>query len=140
MSPLRPAAVLPARRAAAGEDAVIVLADTSVWVDHWRRGNTRLARLLEQDRVVVHPFVLGEIALGAITPRADVLKSLQALDTPRVAEYGEVLGLIERTPLWGRGIGWVDAHLLASALLDRIHLWTLDRPLAAVAAALEISV
>jgi len=118
---------------------VIVLADTSVWVDLWRHGNARLARLLEQNRVVVHPFVLAELALGVVTPRADVLRDLHALDGPRLAEHDEVLALIERAPLWGRGIGWVDAHLLASALLDRLRLWTLDRPLAAAAAELGVA-
>jgi predicted nucleic acid-binding protein len=118
---------------------VIVLADTSVWVDLWRHGNPRLARLLEQGRVVVHPFVLGELALGALTPRAEVLRDLGALDRPRVAEHGEVLALIERVPLWGRGIGWVDAHLLAAALLDRLRLWTLDRRLAFVARELGLA-
>jgi predicted nucleic acid-binding protein len=112
---------------------VIVLADTSVWIDLWRNGNTRLVRLLEQDRVVVHPFVLGEIALGAVRPRAEVLRNLASLVAPRVAEQVEVLGLIERVPLWGRGIGWVDAHLLASAMLDRLRLWTLDLRLDLVA-------
>ena len=118
---------------------MIVLADTSVWVDLWRHGNPRLARLLDQDRVVVHPFVLGEIALGAVTPRAEVLRHLGTLDRPRVAEHGEVLALVERVPLWGRGIGWVDAHLLASALLDRLHLWTLDRHLGLVARQLGVA-
>ena len=118
---------------------MIILADTSVWVDHWRRGNPRLARLLEHDRVVAHPFVLGEIALGAIRPRADVLRNLQALDSAPLAEHDEVMALVDRTPLWGRGIGWVDAHLLASALLDRLRLWTLDRPLARVADELGVA-
>jgi predicted nucleic acid-binding protein len=118
---------------------VIVLADTSVWVDLWRHGNPRLARLLEQGRVVLHPFVLGEIALGAVTPRREVLHDLGTLDAPRVAEHGEVLALIERVPLWGRGVGWVDAHLLATALLDRLTLWTLDRRLARVARALGVA-
>jgi len=81
----------------------------------------------------VHPLVLGEISLGAISPRTEVLQRLAKLHAPRVAQHLEVLALIERTPLWGRGIGWVDAHLLASALLDRIRLWTLDRRLAHVA-------
>ena len=118
---------------------MIVLADTSVWVDLWRHGNPRLARALEQGRVVVHPFVLGELALGVVTPRAEVLRDLATLETPRVAEHGEVLALIERVPLWGRGIGWVDAHLLASARLDRLRLWTLDRRLAIVARELGVT-
>ena len=94
---------------------MIILVDTSVWVDLWRRGNAQLARLLEQDRVVVHPFVLGELALGRLTRRADVLRDLQALQAPRVA-----------------------AHLLASALLDRRSVWTLDRRLAGAATALGV--
>lgn len=118
---------------------MIALADTSVWVDLWRHGNTRFARLLDQNRVVVHPFVLGELALGRLNPRRDVLRHLAALDTPRVAEQREVLALVERVPLCGRGIGWVDAHLLASALLDRLNLWTLDRRLAAVAQDLGVA-
>jgi len=111
----------------------MVLVDTSVWVDLWRRGNARLARLLDQDRVVVHPYVLGEIALGVLADRAEVLRHLRALASPRVAEHEEVMRLIERSALWGRGIGWVDAHLLASTLLDHLPLWTLDRRLARVA-------
>jgi hypothetical protein len=117
----------------------MVLADTSVWVDLWRHGNPRFVRLLERDRVVVHPYVLGEIALGLVTPRATVLRDLGALEPPRVAEDGEVLALIERVPLSGRGIGWVDAHLLASALLDRLRLWTLDRRLHRVARDLGVA-
>jgi predicted nucleic acid-binding protein len=118
---------------------VTVLADTSVWIDHWRHGNRRLAQLLERNSLVVHPFVLGEIALGQITSRTEVLADLATLDSPRVAEHAEVLALIERTRLWGRGIGWVDAHLLASALLDRIRLWSLDQRLARVARDLDIA-
>ena len=117
----------------------MVLADTSVWLDHWRHGNQRLATLLNEGRVVVHPFVLGEIALGTVTPRAEVLRRLAKLAVPRVAQHGEVMALIDRTPLWGRGIGWVDAHLLASALLDQLRLWTLDRRLALVARDLEVA-
>lgn len=118
---------------------MIIIADTSVWLDHWRRGNPRFAELLTQRRVVLHPFVLGEISLGAITGRADVLTRLRRLRAPRVARHDEVMALIERTPLWRRGIGWVDAHLLASTLLEHARLWTLDEPLARVAADLGIA-
>jgi hypothetical protein len=111
----------------------MVLADTSVWVDHWRRGNNGLAALLEEDRIVVHPMVIGELALGALRSRADVLGDLRELRTSTMAEHAEVLELVERRRLWGRGIGWVDAHLLASALLDGVRLWTLDRNLGRVA-------
>jgi predicted nucleic acid-binding protein len=88
----------------------------------------------------VHPFVLGEIALGAISSRAEVLQRLSKLDAPRVARHDEVLALIERAPLWGRGVGWVDAHLIASARLDHIRLWTLDRRLATLARSLGVGV
>ncbi|HKV71111.1 MAG TPA: PIN domain-containing protein [Gemmatimonadales bacterium] len=118
---------------------MIILADTSVWIDHWRRGNPRFRRLLEADQIVVHPFVLGEIALGAITPRADVLTHLRALRAPRVAQHTEVMALIDHSRLWSRGIGWVDVHLLASALLDQIRLWTLDQALARAAHALGVA-
>ena len=117
---------------------MMVLVDTSVWFDHWRRGNPRLARLLTDHAVVVHPFVVGEIALGSIARRGEVLRSLSKLHAARVARHGEVMMLVDRTPLWGRGVGWVDAHLLASALLDRIRLWTLDQPLARAAADLGV--
>lgn len=116
-----------------------LLVDTSVWIDHWRSGNRRLAELLEGNTVLVHPFVVGEIALGHVTSRAEVLADLATLDAPRIAEHAEVLRLIERRRLWGRGIGWVDAHLLASALLERIGLWTLDAPLARVARELGVA-
>ena len=116
-----------------------ILVDTSVWIEHWRHADRRLAELLERNTVVVHPFVLGEIALGHVTARAEVLADLATLDAPRVAEHAEVLTLIDRRRLWGRGIGWVDAHLLASALLDRIGLWTLDAPLARVARDLGVA-
>lgn len=118
---------------------MIVLADTSVWIDHWRRGNRRFEELLDADRVVVHPFVLGELALGAVTPRATVLQHLGALRVPRVAHQDELMGLIERTHLWRRGIGWVDVHLLASAMLDQIRLWTLDHALGNVAKDLDLA-
>ena len=118
---------------------MIVLADTSVWIDHWRRGNPRMAELLGQNRIVMHPLVLGEIVLGAITPRGEVLNRLAKLRSTSVVQYREVLGLIERAPLWGRGIGWVDAHLLASARLDRLRLWTLDQRLAGVARDLGVA-
>jgi len=119
---------------------VIVLADTSVWIDHWRRGNPRLERLLEEDRVVLHPFVFGEIALGAIRQRPLVLRYLAKLRVPRVAQHREILSLIDRANLWSRGIGWVDVHLLASALLEGIRLWTLDQPLARAASRLGVAI
>lgn len=117
----------------------MILVDTSVWLDHWRRPNARLTRLVERHRIAIHPFVVGEIALGAITPRAEILRRLTRLHAATLAQQHEVLELIERIPLWGTGIGWVDAHLLAAALLDHIRLWTLDRALARVAGKLGVA-
>lgn len=116
-----------------------VLADTSVWVDHWRRVSQRFADLLAEDRIVLHPFILGELALGAIGSRAEVLRRLGRLQSSSVAQNREVLGLIERAPLWGRGLSWVDAHLLAAALLDQVPLWTMDRQLHAAAEQLGVA-
>ena len=118
---------------------MMVLADTSVWVDHWRHGNQELAALLEEDRVVMHPMILGELALGALRSRDEVLGDLQELRSGTMAEHEEVLELVERRKLWGHGIGWVDAHLLASALLDGTRLWTLDRHLSRVAGGLGLT-
>jgi len=111
----------------------MVLVDTSVWVDHWRRGNDELAALAEEDRIVVHPMIIGELALGALRSRAEVLGDLRDLRAAGMAEHEEVLELVERHKLWGRGIGWVDAHLLASSLLDDVKLWTMDKHLGRVA-------
>jgi predicted nucleic acid-binding protein len=110
-----------------------VLVDTSVWVDHLRHGNRVLAQLLEQAEVVTHPFVLGELACGQLRQRELVLSTLAALPQARVATQDEVLHLIDAFRLMGRGLGWVDAHLLASARLERMGLWTLDKRLATAA-------
>ncbi|MBT8461778.1 MAG: PIN domain-containing protein [Gemmatimonadetes bacterium] len=107
----------------------MMLVDTSVWVDHFRRGNPDLGARLEAGLVWCHPFVIGEIAFGRLSERAQLLGLLEALPCPPVADHSEVLALIDRRELDGSGIGWVDAHLLASAMLGRIGIWTLDRTL-----------
>jgi predicted nucleic acid-binding protein len=106
-----------------------VLVDTSVWVDHLRRGNARLASRLENGEVESHPFVLGELACGNLRRREEILSLLGSLPRVTEAEHDEILSLIETRRLYGRGLGWVDVHLLASAMLGRTTLWTLDRPL-----------
>jgi predicted nucleic acid-binding protein len=111
----------------------VILADTSIWVRHWRQGDRALAAWLGRGQVAVHPFIIGELALGTLHPRAAVLAGLRALHHVPVAEHDEVLGLIERERLWGGGIGWVDCHLLASARLERLRLWTADVALAKAA-------
>ena len=111
----------------------MILVDTSVWVDHLRSGLPLLANLLQEGDVLIHPWVIGEIACGNLRNRNQVLNLLQGLPTAVVASDSEVLLLIERSNLMGRGIGYVDAALLAAAMLSRSGLWTQDRRLAALA-------
>jgi predicted nucleic acid-binding protein len=107
----------------------VILVDTSVWVEHFRAGNPALARLLNDDGVACHPFVIGELACGNLRDREEVLGHLARLPETRVATHQEALHLVARRALAGAGLGWVDVHLLASALLSGVALWTLDRPL-----------
>ena len=111
----------------------MILVDTSVWVDHLRNGLPLLANLLQEGEVLIHPWVIGEIACGNLRNRNQILELLQGLPAAVVASDSEVLLLIERSNLMGRGIGYVDAHLLAAAKLSRSGLWTQDRRLAALA-------
>lgn len=117
----------------------MTLVDTSVWVDHLRRGNAKLRSLLEEGAALVHPFVVGELACGNLKNRAEILQLLALLPEARVADHAEVLSLVERRRLHGLGIGWLDAHLLASAILSAAPLWTLDRRLGDVASSLKIA-
>jgi predicted nucleic acid-binding protein len=95
----------------------MILVDTSIWVDHFRsKGDPHLIVLLEQNTVWVHPWIVGEIACGNLAHRATVLRDLQKLPQISVARDSEVLFLIERHRLMGRGIGYIDAHLLTAAL------------------------
>lgn len=113
----------------------MILADTSVWIDHLRSGDEKLASLLHDGLVLIHPFVVGELACGNLRDRESVLGLLQALPQATVATDTEVLFFIERLALMGRGIGYIDAHLLASASLSRTaRLWTRDARLGKVAA------
>ena len=116
----------------------MILADTSVWVDHLRRGNARLAALLEQAQVSAHPFVIGEIALGHLKRRVEILALLASLPRAPSAEHNEVLRFVTENKLAGSGLGWIDVHLLAAAALDRSRLWTLDKRLAGAASRLGL--
>lgn len=107
-----------------------------MWVDHLRRGDAQLVALLEANAVVMHPFIVGEIACGSLTDRAMTLDLLQHLPSAVVAEADEILGYIESQKLHGKGIGYVDVHLLASAALAGVKLWTRDKRLHEVAKAL----
>ncbi len=118
----------------------MILVDTSVWVDHLRLGDARLAGLLAQAAVLMHPFVIGEIACGSLADRAALLSLLHGLPAAVVAEHAEVLGVIERHRLHGRGIGYVDVHLLAAvALTSGARLWTRDGRLGRAASALGLA-
>lgn len=115
----------------------MILVDTSVWVDHFRRGDPGLVDLLERSAIVMHPFVVGEIACGSLRDRKSILELLQDLPAAVVAHGDEVLHFIERKALHGKGIGYVDVHLLASvALTEGTRLWTRDLKLRRAAAAL----
>jgi len=117
----------------------MVLADTSVWIQHSRRGEPSLARWLTAGQVLMHPFVLGELACGSLKNRAEILSDLQELPSAMLASTTEALRLVEDRRLWGRGLGWIDVHLLASALLSDCGFWTLDKRLGHAAAALGLN-
>jgi predicted nucleic acid-binding protein len=117
----------------------VILADTSVWIGHFREPNSRLQELLFDDQILIHPMVIGEIACGNLSKRDHTLLLLQSLPGAKVGEHDEVLRVLERQRLWGKGLGWVDLHLLTSTLLTGCRLWTLDRRLDAVGAHMKIS-
>lgn len=116
----------------------MVLVDTSVWVEHFRRGDPRLAALLGAAEVLCHPFVVGELACGNLNQRGEILDLLAALPSIGKADDQEILRFIEDNRLQGRGLGWIDMHLLASCALARIPFWTLDARLGKAAAALGV--
>jgi len=107
----------------------VILVDTSVWIDHFRHGNERLRQLLEAGEVATHPMVLGELACGNLVRRAEILRLLERLPGIPLAPDRVVMQSIESRRLWGKGIGWIDAHLLTASLLKQVPLWTLDRRL-----------
>jgi predicted nucleic acid-binding protein len=105
----------------------LILVDTSVWIDHLRADNAALKRLLNAGRVLMHPFIIGELALGRMRQRETILAALSDLPHAELATDPEVLGFIDREALFGRGIGYVGAHLLASVRLTAgAQLWTRD--------------
>jgi predicted nucleic acid-binding protein len=116
----------------------VTLVDTSVWVDHLRRGSRALAERLERGEVLVHSHVIGELSCGHLRQRQEILMLLSMLPPAHQVEDDEALAFLETHRLFGRGIGWVDVHLLASATLSGAALWTLDQPLARAAATLRL--
>ena len=116
-----------------------VLVDTSVWVDHLRKGEALLEDLLSAGQVATHPFIIGELACGNLSNRDEILKFLSELPLAETATNKEVMHLIERHGLGGKGLGWIDMNLLASALLSNMPLWTRDHRLAAAAKAIGVA-
>jgi predicted nucleic acid-binding protein len=119
----------------------MILADTSVWIDHLRAGDAQLVVELGRSNILMHSYVEGELALGSFKHRDTVLTTLRCLPFAITARTEEVRMLIERRALYGRGIGYVDSHLLASVLITpHCQLWTRDKRLRTVAESLEIHV
>jgi hypothetical protein len=117
----------------------LILADTSVWIDHLRSGNKELSRLLDRGQIVIHPFIVAELALGSLKDRNKTLALLDLLPQVRVARMTELRLMIEARRLYSVGIGLTDAHLIASAFLDApTQLWTRDRQLRRIAESLDI--
>jgi predicted nucleic acid-binding protein len=117
----------------------MVLVDSSVWIDHLRRHEARLAALLEDGQVLIHPFVVGELALGNLRQWSVIRPLLESLPVATRASDLEVLHLIEQEDLHASGLGWVDAHLLAAARLSASPLWSRDRTLTRAAARLGVA-
>ena len=111
----------------------MVLVDTSVWVSHFRKRNAGLADLLNNGEVACHPFIVGELACGNLKNRTTILSLLESLPMILAAEHEEVLVFIESNRLMGKGLGYVDVHLITSALLTGLSIWTLDDRLEQVA-------
>jgi hypothetical protein len=112
----------------------VILVDTSIWIDHFRYGDAELSKVIEDDRLLCHPAIIGELALGSLRDRDTVIAFLAAQREALVATHDEVMTLIDRHSIFSMGIGYTDAHLLASTLIDRRSiLWTRDKRLAAAA-------
>ena len=116
----------------------MVLVDTSVWISHFRYGHARLQKLLEEGRVACHPFIIGELACGNISNRIEILYLMQSLPMLDSVEHDELLVFIEENKLMGKGLGFVDVHLMASAVLAGTPLWTQDKKLKQACARLSI--
>jgi len=117
----------------------VILADTSVWIDHLRAGDLRMQGLLDGEQIIMHPMIVAELGLGQLRQRARTLAELDGLLEVKVAQLSEVRRMIEDRRLYGKGIGLIDAHLVASCLITPgTHLWTRDAALKGVARAVGI--
>ena len=117
----------------------MVLVDTSVWVSHLRDNHPKLVSLLSQGRVVCHPFIIGELACGNLKNRHTILNSLEHLPRSEAATHIEILKFIETSHLMGKGLGLIDIHLLAAAILSSLPFWTRDKRLQQAAKDLGIA-
>ncbi|MBI3322480.1 MAG: PIN domain-containing protein [Candidatus Omnitrophica bacterium] len=117
----------------------MILVDTSVWISHLRQGNIHLETLLQAAQVTTHDFIIAELACGNLKNRREILSLLEALPRTPAVEQGELLHFIERHSLMGKGIGFVDAHLLAATQLAALPLWTSDARLKRAADRLGLS-
>jgi len=117
----------------------MVLVDTSIWVTHLRQGSRLLEKLLIDAEVMCHPFIIGELACGNIKNRNEIISLLQSLPMAPTIEFDEFLFFIDRNHLMGIGVGFVDVHLLASAQLKGVPLWTADKRLKSAADQLELT-
>ena len=111
----------------------MVLVDTSVWINHFKKSNTELKKLLLDVDVLSHPYILGEIACGNIANRKEILLLMKSLPKAETTEDEEIFEFIEQNRLYGSGLGLIDVHLLASTILSKAYLWTLDKKLSQIA-------
>jgi predicted nucleic acid-binding protein len=117
----------------------MVLVDTSIWVSHLRQGSRQLEKLLMDAEVMCHPFIIGELACGNLKNRNEIISLLQSLPMASAIEFDEFLFFIDRNQLMGKGIGLVDIHLLASAQLTGVPLWTADKKLKSAANQVDLA-
>ena len=116
----------------------LILVDTSVWIKHLRESETNLVRLLEQGLVACHPFIIGEIACGGIKNRQEILDLLNDLPSADIVDHQDIMEFIEYRKIMNKGLGYIDVHLLGSALVSETPLWTLDKALRKIANQLSI--
>ena len=114
------------------------MVDTSIWIDHFNKSDKELTKLLDAGLVCIHPFIIGELACGNISNRSEILALLNALPLAETAFDHEVYTLIESKKLYGIGLGFIDVHILASALIHNVKIWTRDKSLKKVAVNLDI--
>jgi len=107
----------------------MILADTSIWIDHFRKPNKHFQELLIAENIFIHQFIIGELACGNFSNRFEILSLLMALPKTKILSNNEIIDFIETNHLYGKGLGLIDIHILGSALLSKVKLWTKDKRL-----------